>query len=164
MIASLEYGRCFPLLIRIFIIFMLCLSCIFMPLIIIFAVPQSEIIFVILADVILFAISLWLSLATYKIVGLYRRCLKDGVVLTAQSEVTDRSDETWWLRSKAVRIKVTFYLDGVKCVRRSGQKGYKQIFDGSKKAGYDNVYWRYSGREITILYSKKYDHVFILKD
>jgi len=59
---------------------------------------------------------------------------------------------------------VTFYLDGVKCVRRSGQKGYKQIFDGSKKAGYDNVYWRYSGREITILYSKKYDHVFILKD
>ena len=165
MVASLEYGRCFPLLIRIFILFMLCFSCVGMPFAIIFAVPQSEIVYVILIDVILFAISLWLALENYKTVFLYRKCLKDGVVLTAKSEVTDRSDELLGLiRSRAVRIKVTFYLDGVKYVRRSGQKGYKQIFDGSKKAGYDNAFWRYSDREINILYSPKYDQVFILKD
>ena len=165
MVASLEYGRCFSLFMRIFIIVIHCFAMACIPLLIIEKMALEEVICVAIVIFIIFAFCIWFEVVSFRIVKIYKKCLKDGVMLRAKSVITDRSNESLGLvRSRAVRIKVTFYINGKQIVKRSGEKGYKQIFDGSKKAGYDNVFYRYGDREINILYSEKYNHVFILKD
>lgn len=114
---------------------------------------------------IILAIALVIICHCAKVKREYNKCLEDGVILDATTEITDKvsGPQVSEVIHPTARIKVHFYYNGKKITKRSGVENYKQIYDGTRQAGYDKVFFRYGNREIKILYSEKYDHVFIIK-
>lgn len=163
-VASLEYGLLLSLWLKAFYCIIICVGIVFLPFFIFYAVNNDiDKIFIPIIDIIICIIFLWILFKDYKAYKIYKKSKKDAVVLDAMSIITDkdRSPNLIWC---AARISVQFYYNGEKIIKKSGKKGYKNIFDGSKEAGYSSVFRRYGDRKIKILYSPCQDHVFILKD
>ena len=84
-------------------------------------------------------------------------CYDDLIPLKAESRFVD----TRYIYGRAfVKIEISFKLNGKKYKKVSG-KSSKNSF--GEDYSYQKIYKRYVGREIDILYSKKYDEVFVLK-
>jgi len=82
--------------------------------------------------------------------------LEDAIEINAYSKKI--GENRLGFQPKAVKIQVTFMLNGKTYIRESTVK----VFGGEK--GYLGTYKKYADREIRILYSPKYDEVLILKD
>lgn len=85
--------------------------------------------------------------------------LKDSIKLTASAIIT-RDDRHTNLYDYVtdIRLSVKFFYNGQKRIITSAKPSKKTPF--IKK----NMPYKYDGKIINILYSEKYDHVFILKD
>lgn len=82
--------------------------------------------------------------------------LEDAIETTAYSK--QMGENRLGAQPKAVKIQLKFKIDDITYRRDSTAK----VFGGQK--GYLGTYKKYADREISILYSKKYDEVLILKD
>ena len=167
LVASLEYGKILSsfakLLFYIIMVISVILSIVFVFAFVFCAYNPEGYIAGIVACVGWVVVSLLFILRDNKILKIYKQCLNDAVELEAESTITDRAYESIRTFLK-VRISVKFYYKNKKIIKKSGTLGYAQIFDGSKRAGYNIIFNKYGDRYIKILYSEKYDHVFILKD
>ncbi len=163
LVASLEYGKILSLFEKILFYIIMVFSVIF-SIVFVFCFNNNKegCIAGILVCVAWAALSLLFILRDNKIVKIYKQCLNDAVELEAESTITDRAYESIRTFLK-VRISIKFYYNNKIITKKSGTPGYAQIFDGSKRAGYNIVFNKYGDRSIKILYSEKYDHVFILK-
>lgn len=111
-----------------------------------------------------------LVLATFNGIRLihFRKCYKDGVVLPAKVKIIDRKNvDLYFVHTRGTietaKILVEFEYKGETIVRRSGKKELAETYLGTQKSGYQPYYFQYDG-DVNILYSEKYDEVFILKD
>ncbi|MBE7089792.1 MAG: hypothetical protein E7362_03200 [Clostridiales bacterium] len=165
LVASLEYGKILSLFAKLLFYIIMFISVI-LSIVFVFVFcfnNQEGYIAGILVCVVWAVLSLLFIVRDNKILKIYKQCLNDAVELEAESTITDRAYESIRTFLK-VRISVKFYYKNKKIIKKSGTLGYAQIFDGSKRAGYNIVFNKYGDRNIKILYSEKYDHVFILKD
>ncbi len=87
---------------------------------------------------------------------------KDGVELTAISSMPENG-VIFSQDVCKVKLRVEFFYQGEKHVQVSGEKWALPKFM-LIDIGYEKVFKNYEGREINILYSPKYDEVFILAD
>ena len=94
----------------------------------------------------------------------FRKCYKDGVVLPAKAKIIDR--KIVWVRTQethVAKLLIVFEYKGETIVRKSGKKELAETYLGTQRSGYQPYYFQYDG-DVNILYSEKYDEVFILKD
>ncbi len=163
-VISLESGWSLPRTIKYYLTVVFCAGIVFLPFLINFAIVNGGDKFIIPILVVgLCILSFCILFVDYKEYNKYKKIKSDLVLLDAESKITDKYiNPNLILRS--ARISVKFYYNGKLIVKRSGQEGYKDIFDGSKKAGYSSAFLKYGDRDIKILYSPSKDKVFIVKD
>ena len=82
--------------------------------------------------------------------------LEDAVEIKAYSKKV--GENRLGLQPKAIKIQVQFSLNDIHYIRESTAK----VFGGWE--GYVGCFNKYANREISILYSPKYDEVLILKE
>ena len=85
--------------------------------------------------------------------------VEDAIEIKAVSKTIDR---LWALGQffDGAKIQVSFVIDKKRYVRTSGTAEKEKKL----RNGYHKIFSKYTDREINILYSPKYDQVFILKD
>ena len=79
---------------------------------------------------------------------------KDAIKLNAYSSKIDARIAPPTFNFRDIKIKVSFFY----------QKKIERVSGRKNKEIYDPIFYRYSNREIQILYSPKYDEIMIIKD
>ncbi len=89
---------------------------------------------------------------------------EDAVILSAQAIEVDRLKNTFNNKAK-FKISVKFIFDGHVIIQNSEEKNkrVKNIWV-NMNPGYDEVFRKFIGQSIQILYSPKYEQVLLLKD
>lgn len=107
-------------------------------------------------SVALLSVSIFIICKDKKIKSKIQTWLEDAVEIKAYSKKI--GENRVGIQPKATKIQVQFTLNGIQYRRDSTAK----VFGGWE--GYIDCFNRYADKDVTILYSPKYDEVLILKD
>ena len=157
----MAYGQYYRCWIDVIIIIGIVCGIIGTPLAIIMAIKENS--FEILLVVLMFLLGvpcfIYVEYFLRKQRRLMNLALKDSIKLTASAIIThDDGHTNIYEHETDIRLSVKFFYNGQKRIITSAKPSIKTPF--IKK----NMPYKYDGKTIHILYSEKYDHVFILKD
>ena len=165
-IASLAYGKKYPIGFLVFLILALLLATALMLLSIICAILYAE--YAALAALVLPFIVIPAFLCLIVLISKENKDIKkweeDAVLLSAQAIEAGSIRNPFFGRTK-FKIAIKFIFDGRKIVQDSEKENKrKKSIWVNMYPGYDEVFRKFIGRSIQILYSPKYEKVLLIKN
>ena len=79
-----------------------------------------------------------------------------------QAKATEIGVWSGWLKTKSYKLQVNFDFEGKNYSFESKNKHIEFVF--WEPDGYDEIWQKYADKNITILYSPKYEEVMIIGD
>lgn len=161
-VASLEYGRVWPKKMDYFWYFTIFISLVCLGLFIAITIVFKELLYlcILIMPCLLLPVSVWFLIHTNKLKRLIKLWLEDAVPIETRTKTVDTY---FTFRDFSKSIKIDFKFKGKRITRYSGKRDNKSSGFNSS-SGYDSIFIRLADKEVTILYSEKYDQVLILDE